>query len=69
MSRIPESRAQLLEDRDEALTDEGARAAFLSYRLNVPTQDDAVSLLTVEDWQANLGAAGRRQRRRPDGRG
>ena len=44
------SRAKLLEERDEARTDTRKRAAFLSYRLNVPTRDESTVLLTVPEW-------------------
>ena len=37
----PEFRAKLLEERDEARADSRLKARFLSYRLNVPTQDSA----------------------------
>ena len=47
----PEFRKKLLEERDEARADSRLKARFLSYRLNVPTQDSATMLLTVEDWQ------------------
>ena len=46
-----EFRRKLLRERDEALRDPGAKARFLSYRLNLPTADESEVLLTVEDWQ------------------
>ena len=46
-----ESRAVLLEERDAARRDSRLKARFLSYRLNVPTQDEARQLLTVDDWK------------------
>ena len=46
----PESRAVLLEERDEARKDTRMKAAFLSYRLNVPTADESEMLLTVDDF-------------------
>ena len=51
MSSFPESRAKLLEERDEGRQDSRLRARFLSFRLNVPTADESVTLLTVEDWE------------------
>ena len=50
-SRYAESRAVLLEERDAARRDSRLKARFLSYRLNVPTQDERGMLLTVDDWQ------------------
>ena len=49
--KYPESRAVLLEERDKARADSRLKARFLSYRLNVPTQDEAQMLMTVEDWK------------------
>ena len=49
--RFPASRAKLLEERDDAISDTAAKAAFWSYRLNIPTEDAAAVLLTVEDFQ------------------
>ena len=46
-----ESRAVLLEERDAARRDSRLKARFLSYRLNVPTQDESTQLLTVDDWK------------------
>ena len=51
MARYRESRLQLLEERDAARADSRLKARFLSYRLNVPTADEAVTLLTVDDWE------------------
>lgn len=51
MSRFAESRAVMLEERDRARGDTRLKAAFLSYRLNVPTADEARVLLTVDDWK------------------
>ena len=50
-AKYAESRAVLLEERDAARRDSRLKARFLSYRLNVPTQDEAASLLTVDDWK------------------
>ena len=47
----PEFRKKLLEERDEARKDSRLKARFLSYRLNVPTGDESVVLLTVDDWK------------------
>ena len=43
--------AKLLEERDEARSDSRLKARFLSYRLNTPTSDESVCLLTVDDWK------------------
>ena len=43
-------RRKLLEERDAARRDTRLKARFLSYRLNVPTQDESEMLLTVDDW-------------------
>ncbi len=51
MARFPESRATLLEERDKARGDSRLRAAFCSYRLNLPTADESTTLITVADWQ------------------
>ena len=44
-------RRKLLRERDAARRDARKKAAFLSYRLNVPTADESTTLLTVDDWQ------------------
>ena len=36
---------------DAARRDTRLKARFLSYRLNVPTDDESAMLLTVDDWQ------------------
>lgn len=51
MVHFPESRATLKEDREMARNDTRLLAAFKSYRLNVPTADESVVLLTVDDWK------------------
>ena len=51
MATFPESRAKLLEERDEGRQDSRLRARFLSYRLNVPSADESIVLLTVDDWE------------------
>ena len=45
---------KLLEERDEARKDSRLKARFLSYRLNVPTQDESTVLLSTEDWKLML---------------
>ena len=50
-AKYAESRAVLLEERDAARRDSRLKARFLSYRLNVPTQDENALLLTVDDWK------------------
>ena len=50
----PEFCETLKRERDEARRDSRLRARFLSYRLNVPTADEATTLLTVDDWQQAL---------------
>ena len=51
MSLYPASRAQLLAERDRARGDSHLKARFLSFRLNVPSADESVVLLTTDDWQ------------------
>lgn len=51
MSRFPDSRRELLRERDRARQDDGDRAAFMSFRMNVPTRDDSEVLLSVTDWE------------------
>ena len=46
-----EFRRKLREERDAARADSRLKARFLSYRLNLPTQDESTTLLTVDDWQ------------------
>ena len=50
-AKYAESRAVLLEERDAARRDSRLKARYLSYRLNVPTQDESTQLLTVDDWK------------------
>ena len=45
-------RRKLLEERDEARNNPRLKARFLSFRLNVPTQDSSTMLLSVDDFQA-----------------
>ena len=48
-------RAKLLDERDKARADTRLKARFMSFRLNVPTADEAEMLLTVDDWQRVTG--------------
>ena len=50
-AKYAESRAVLREERDAARRDSRLKARFLSYPLNLPTQDEAASLITVDDWK------------------
>ena len=50
----PEFRKTLLRERDEAREDSRLKARFLSYRQNLPTADEAETLLTVDDWRQVL---------------
>ena len=51
MSRFPDSRAVLIEERGKARRDERKLAQFLSYRLNLPTAAESEMLLTLPDWE------------------
>ena len=44
-------RRTLLEERDKARRDPRLKARFCSYRLNVPSQDESTTLLTVDDYR------------------
>ena len=57
MARFPESRKALLAERDEARNDTRKRAAFMSYRLNIPTGDEQAMLLTADDLERTLARA------------
>ena len=46
----PDFRRQLREERDKARLDTRDKAAFLSYRLNIPSADESEVLLTIDDW-------------------
>ncbi len=46
----PTFRRKLLEERDAARADSRLKARFLSYRLNVPSSDEASVLLTLDDF-------------------
>ena len=54
MWKYPESRKQLLRERDRARNDSRLRARFLSYRLNLPSADESEMLLSVTDWELCL---------------
>jgi len=54
MWRFAESRKKLFEERDAARVDTRLRARFLSYRLNVPSGDEAQMLLTLPEWKLAL---------------
>ena len=45
------TRRKVLEERDAARRDTRLKARFLSYRLNLPTRDEAQMLLTTDDWK------------------
>ena len=44
-------RRKLIEERDQARGDTRLKARFMSFRLNVPSTDEAAILLTVDDWK------------------
>ena len=50
----PEFRKRLLTERAEARVDSRNKARFLSYRLNVPSGDEASMLLSADDWNLML---------------
>ena len=50
MARFPESRRKLLEERDAARADSRLKSRFLSYRLNVPSENESKVLLTIPEW-------------------
>ena len=52
-----EFRRTLLEEREKARRDPRLKARFCSYRLNVPSQDESSTLLTVSDWEMVLKRA------------
>ena len=54
MWAFPESRSALVEERDQAKADTRRKAAFLSYRLNLPALDEEVALLTPDEWERVL---------------
>ena len=49
--KFPETAAVLREERDAALRDSRLAAAFKSFRLNIPSGDEATMLLLVSDWE------------------
>ena len=55
LPRFPESRATLLEERDDARRDDAKLAQFLSLRLNLPTAAESEMLLTLQDWERVIG--------------
>ena len=54
MWAFQESRSALVEERDQAKADTRHKAAFLSYRLNLPAVDEEVALLTPDEWERVL---------------
>ena len=50
----PEFRTKLLSEKRAAVSDPRLKARFLSYRLNLPSQDSSTMLLLAEDWQRVL---------------
>ena len=44
-------RKTLLQERDDARIDSRAKATFLTYRLNIPSENESRVLLTVDDWK------------------
>ena len=52
MREAGEFRRKLLEERDAARADTRLKARYLSYRLNVPSQDESELVLSPEDWKA-----------------
>ena len=54
MWKYAESRKQLLTERDDAWRYQSEKAMFNSYRLNIPTRDEAETLLKPEYWQSIL---------------
>ena len=50
----PLLRRTVLTERDDARHDTRLKAAYQSYRLNVPTPDESQVLLTVDDWERVL---------------
>ena len=50
MAADPHGRRVLLAERDEARKSTAKRAAFESFRLNIPSRDETTVLLTVEDF-------------------
>ena len=53
----PEQASKLREELAEAKSDARLAARWMSFRLNLPTRDETVMLLTVDDWQRVLARA------------
>ena len=54
MWKFPESRKQLLTERDNAWKYQSEKAEFNSYRLNIPTRGESETLLKPEYWRDTL---------------
>ena len=52
--QFPESRQVVMDELRKAQEDEASKAAFLSYRCNLPTADESKLLIPLSDWQAVL---------------
>ena len=50
----PRLRRRLLRERDAARLDSGKRAEFMSLRLNLPTEDESVVLLSPDAWRRTV---------------
>ena len=61
----PEFRKQLREELKAAIADSRLKARFLSYRLNLPSADEATMLLTVDDFEQMAGREVAARRGRP----
>ena len=48
---FPASRAKLFQERDDSYSDSSEKAAFFSYRLNIPSEDEQTVLLTAHDFE------------------
>ncbi|MDE0341949.1 MAG: terminase large subunit [Deltaproteobacteria bacterium] len=51
MRRFPESRKTLRREHEEALRDPAKKATFLSFRGNLPTENEQTMLLSDQDWR------------------
>ena len=66
LTRIsPEFRKQLRAELKAAIADSRLKARFLSYRLNLPSADEATMLLTVDDFEQMAGREVADRRGRP----
>ena len=66
LTRIaPEFRKQLRAELKAAVADSRLKARFLSYRLNLPSADEATMLLTVDDFERMAGREVADRRGRP----